>query len=139
MREKMLTTDQAAKAIGMSKATVLSWISNGILDAEKKEDGRWYTTKKDLDNAQALMTQRRKKRDSRERVNYVEVLKDDPVLMLVKAIVKDELQNYQNRLAKGLSTESNEAYIRSGEFARMTGGFLDPEVLIRKMRERYAR
>ena len=138
MSEKMLTTDQAAKAIGTSKTTVLNWISSGVLAAEKKADGRWYITKKDLDGAQAVMTKRKNSRDLGKRNSYDNGLKDDPVLNFVKAIVQDELKSYKNSLSKGRDTYAHEAYLRSSDFARMTGGLVDPEELIRRMRARYA-
>ena len=142
MGEKLLNTDQAAATLGKSKATVLTWIGNGILSAVRGEDGRWYTTEKNLDDAKAIMAERRRLRslgkgDDLQRDS--DGLKDDPVLLIVKAIVKDELKVYQNRLAKGLDTQANESYIRSKDFAMLTGGLVDPEELIKRMRLKYAR
>lgn len=140
--EKLLNTDQAAVTLGRSKTTVLNWIRSGILSAVRGEDGRWYITEKDLDDAKAVMAERRRLRsigkgDDLQRDS--DGLKDDPVLLIVKAIVKDELKVYQNRLAKGLDTQANESYIRSKDFAMLTGGLVDPEELIKRMRLKYAR
>ena len=130
MSEKLLNTDQAAEMYKVSRYTVNSWIKKGWLKAEKGKDGRWYMTESDLRQAKKDMESRPKIKDAGK-----ELLKGDPVLMLVKAIVQDALLGYRNCLNKGLSTYQHEAYLRSKDFSVLTGGLVDPEELIRLMRK----
>lgn len=139
MSEKLLNTDQAAELLGVARNTVTTWITSGLLKAEKsKEDGRWYTTISDLKEAQAKQAERKRKGSRGRLPRGNEGLESDPILLLVKAIVYDEMKSYQNSLSKGRDTYAHEAYLRSSDFARMTGGLVDPEELIRRMRARYA-
>jgi len=134
MSEKLLNTDQAAEMYKVSRYTVNSWINKGWLKAEKGKDGRWYMTESDLRQAKKDMESRPKIKDTGK-----ELLKGDPVLMLVKAIVQDALLGYRDCLNKGLSPYAHEAYLRSKDFSVLTGGLVDPEELIRLMRKEYAR
>lgn len=138
-KDKLLNTDEAAELLGVARNTVTTWITSGRLKAEKSpEDGRWYMTKGDVES-----TKEKKRLGKLDKSGGLQRdddgLKDDPVLLLVKAIVKDELRRYQNCLSKGLETHAHEAYIRGSEFARITGGLIDPDELIRRMRLRFAR
>ncbi len=140
MSEKLLNTDEVAELVGKKKSTVTKWIEKGWLNAEKKRDGRWYVTAKELENAQKVLAEKHVGRPKKGSCapTQDEILKGDPWLMLVKAIVQDTVTRYRECLVKGNAPYAHEAYIRSKDFSMITGGLVDPEELIRRMRARYA-